>query len=70
MARSVTKLRIGEVVEVDGRRYEVVAMRDGELTLETPITPMNELHAMDETKSASRESFRRLSGHVPSDNEG
>lgn len=70
MAISVRKLAIGEIVEVDGRRYEVVPTRDGELTLETPMTPMDELHAIDGTKPASAEDFERLSGHVPYDDEG
>jgi len=70
MAISVRKLAVGEIVEVDGRRYEVVPTRDGELTLETPITPMDELHAIDGAKPASAEDFERLSGHVPYDDEG
>jgi hypothetical protein len=61
MAGSVPKLTVGEIVEVDGRRYEVVPTRDGELTLETPITPMDELHAIDGTKPASAADFERLS---------
>jgi len=70
MAVSVPKLRVGELVEVDGRRYEVVPTRDGELTLEPPITHMDELHAIDGTKPASAEDFERLSGDVPYDDEG
>ena len=67
MAISARKLAVGEIVEVDGRRYEVVSTRDGELTLETPIS---ELRAFDGTKPASAEDFERLSGHVPYDDEG
>jgi hypothetical protein len=70
MAVSVRKLTVGEIVEVDGRRYEVAPTRDGELTLETPITPMDELHAIDGTKPASAADFERLSGDVPYDDEG
>lgn len=70
MAVSVRKLTMGEIVEVDGRRYEVASTRDGELTLETPITPMDELHAIDGTKPASAADFERLSGDVPHDDEG
>ncbi len=69
MAVSVPKLTVGEVVEVDGRRYEIVPTRDGELTLEPPITPMDELHVIDGTKPASIADFERLSGDVPSDDE-
>ena len=70
MAVSVPKLTVGEVVEIDGRRYEVVPTRDGELTLEPPITPLDELHAIEGTKLASTEDFERLSGDVPYDDEG
>jgi len=35
-----------------------------------PITSMNEIHAIDGTHPASREDFERLSGHLPSDDEG
>lgn len=38
-------LEIGEIVEVGGRRYEVVPDRQGGLTLEPPITPISELYA-------------------------
>lgn len=69
MAVSVPKLSVGEFVEVDGRRYEIVPTRDGELTLEPPITHMDELHAIDATKPASAEDFERLSGDVPYDDE-
>jgi hypothetical protein len=70
MAVSVRKLTVGEIVEIDGRRYEVAPTRDGELTLETPITSMDELHAIDGTKPASAADFERLSGNVPYDDEG
>jgi hypothetical protein len=66
---SVRKVAVGEIVEVDGCRYEVVLTRDGELTLETPITPMDALHAIDETQRAAAEDFGRVSGHVPYDDE-
>jgi len=70
MAISIRKLSVGDIVEVDGRHYEVVPTRDGELTLEPPITPMDELHAIEGTEPASAEEFERLSGHVPYDDEG
>lgn len=46
---SVPKLSVGEIVEVDGHRYEIAQARDGELTLEVAITPMHALHAIDGT---------------------
>lgn len=70
MAVSIPRLTVGEIVEVDGRRYEVVPARGGGLTLETPITPMDELHAIEGTKPASAADFERLSGDVPYDDEG
>ena len=48
MATAVKKLdlHVGELVEIDGRRYEVVPARDGDgLALESPITPVSELDA-------------------------
>ena len=61
---SVRKLAVGEIIEVDGHRYEIAPTRDGELTLEVAITPMHALHAIDGTQPASAEDFERLSGHV------
>jgi hypothetical protein len=54
MATAVKKLdlAIGELVEVGGRRYEVVPDREGGLTLEPPITPVSKLHAQRGTKPA------------------
>lgn len=70
MAVSVRRLTVGEIVEIDRRRYEVAPTRDGELTLETPITPMDELHAIDGAQPASAAYFERLSGDAPNDDEG
>jgi hypothetical protein len=72
MATAVKKLdlKVGEFVEIDGRRYEVVPDRQGGLTIEPPITPMAELHAKRGTKPASAEDFERLSADVPYDDEG
>jgi hypothetical protein len=72
MATAVKKLdlEIGELVEVGGRRYEVVPDREGGLTLEPPITPMSELHKMRGTGAASDEDFERLAAELPEDGEG
>jgi hypothetical protein len=72
MATAVQKLdlAVGELVEIDGRRYEVVPSKIGGLTLEPPITPMAELHAMRGTKPASAEDFERLTADYPTDGEG
>ena len=63
-------LAVGELVEIDGRRYEVVPDHAGGVTLEPPITPAAELHAVRGTKPASAEDFERLSGDTPYDDEG
>ncbi len=63
-------LTIGELVEVAGRRYEVVPDREGGVTIEPPITPAAQLHAQRGTKPASEEDFERLSADVPYDDEG
>jgi hypothetical protein len=72
MATAVKRLdlTIGELVEVAGRRYEVVPDREGGVTLEPPITPAAQLHAHRGTKPASKEDFERLSADVPYDDEG
>jgi hypothetical protein len=58
-------LTVGEIVEVAGRRYEVVPDREGSVTIEPSITPATELHARRGTKPASAEDFKRLSVDVP-----
>jgi hypothetical protein len=72
MATAVKKidLTVGELVEIAGRRYEVVPDREGGVTIEPPITPAVQLHARRGTKPASEEDFERLSADVPYDDEG
>jgi hypothetical protein len=72
MAVSAKKLdlTVGELVEIGGRRYEVVPDRRGGVTLEPPITPAAQLHAERGTRPASVEDFERLSSDVPVDEEG
>lgn len=72
MAVAVKKLdlAVGEFVEIDGRRYEVVPDRQGGVTIEPPTTPAAELHIQRGTKPASAEDFERLSGDIPQDAEG
>jgi len=62
MATAVKSLHVGELVDVDGRRYEVVPDGAGDLTLEPAITPMAELDRRRGAKPASREDFDRLFG--------
>ena len=74
MATAVKKLdlHVGELVEIDGRRYEVVPAREGDgLTLEPPITPVSELYAKRGMKPASAKDFERVAGDLlPPDGEG
>jgi hypothetical protein len=72
MATAVKRLdlAVGEVVEIGGRRYEVVPDREGGVTIEPPITPVAELDAQRGTKPASAEDFERLTADWPSDGEG
>lgn len=72
MAVSAKKLdlAVGELVEIDGRRYEVVPDRRGGVTLEPPITSAAQLHAERGTAPASLEEFERLSSDLPVDDEG
>lgn len=72
MATAVKKLdlELGELIEVAGRRYEVVPDREGNLILEPAITPMAELDELWGTKPASAEDFERLTAEDPTDGEG
>ena len=72
MATAVKKLDLeeGELIEVAGRRYEVVPDREGGLVLDTAITPVSELYAKRGMKPASAEDFNRVAGNLPTDGEG
>jgi hypothetical protein len=64
-------LHVGELVEIDGRRYEVVPSHEGGgLTLESPITPVSVLYAERGWKAASAEDFERIARDLPTDGEG
>jgi hypothetical protein len=72
MAIAVKKLdlAVGEVVEISGRRYEVVPDREGGVTIEPPITPMADFDAEWGTQPAAAEDFERLTAEDPTDGEG
>lgn len=73
MATAVKKLdlEVGELIEVGGRRYEVVPDQAGGLTFEPSITPVSELYAERGRRPASEEDFERLTDDdAPSDGEG
>jgi len=63
-------LRVGELVEIDGRRYEVVPDKTGGLTIEPPIAPISELYENRGMKPAALEDFERLTADYPTDGEG
>lgn len=63
-------LRVGEIVEIDGRRYEVVSVPESyELALEPVITTAAEEDRMYGTRPVSQEEFDRLSEGIPSDDD-
>lgn len=73
MATAVKKLdlHVGELVEIDRRRYEVVPAREGDgLTIEPPITPVANLYAERGMSPASVEDFEGILGGLPTDGEG
>jgi hypothetical protein len=62
-------LTIGELVEVAGRRYEVVPDREGGVTIEPQITPVAELHARRGPRCSSPRESRSLTAGRISDGE-
>lgn len=72
MATAVKRLdvKVGELVQIAGRRYEIGPDREGGVTIEPSITPAADLHAQRGTKPACSEDFERLSADVPYDDEG
>jgi hypothetical protein len=62
---------IGDVVEVDGRKYEVVPDKAGGVTLEPAITKtVEELRAEHGGRPLTQEEFDELFRNLPSDGEG
>jgi hypothetical protein len=71
MAVSPKKLSIGDVVEVNGRKYDIVPDKGGGVTLEPAITKtLGEIHAEHGGRRMTPEEFDELFGHLPSDGEG
>ncbi len=71
MAVAPKKLNVGDVVEVDGRKYDVVPDKAGGVTLEPAITKtVDEIDAGRGGRRMTREEFDELFGHLPSDGEG
>jgi hypothetical protein len=71
MAVAPKKLSIGDLVEIDGRRYDVVSDKAGGVTLEPAITQtVAEIHAQHGGRPLTSEEFDELFGDLPSDGEG
>jgi hypothetical protein len=73
MAVAVKKLdvQLGDVVEIDGRRYDVVSDRAGGVALEPAVTmTVDEVHAETGGRALSSDEFANLFGDLPCDGEG
>ncbi len=73
MAVAAKKLdvQIGDVAEIDGRRYDVVSDKAGGVTLEPAITVSSrDLHERHGTRPATPEEFERHFGGLSGDGEG
>jgi hypothetical protein len=70
MRTSTKKLSIGDLVEIDGRRYDVVSDKAGGVALEPPITvSARELDERHRTRPATQEEFEGPFGDLRSDGE-
>jgi hypothetical protein len=73
MAVSAKRLdvKIGDLVEIEGRKYDVVSDKQGGVTLEPAITmTADELFAEHGLTPLTREEAEREFGDLPSDGEG
>lgn len=73
MAVEVKKLdlRLGDVVKVAGRWYDVVSDRAGGIAVEPAITvTARDLHERDGTRPATPEELERVFGNLRTDGEG
>ncbi len=71
MAVAPKKLIVGDVVEADGRRYDVIPDKVGGVALEPAITEtVEEIHAEHGGRALTAEEFDEQFGHLPSDGEG
>jgi hypothetical protein len=73
MAVTAKKLdvKIGDLVEIEGRKYDVVPDKHGGVTLEAAITVFaDELHRRAGTQPLTDEEFEEHFGDLPSDGEG
>jgi hypothetical protein len=64
-------VRLGDVVEIEGRRYDVVSDKQGGLALEPAITgTVADLYARHGERPATQAEFDELFGDLPCDAEG
>jgi hypothetical protein len=71
MAVAPKKLSIGDLVGIDGRRYDVVSDEAGGVALEPAITvSARELDERHGSRPATQEEFEELLGDLRSDGEG
>jgi hypothetical protein len=73
MSVAVKKLdvQIGDLIEIGGRRYDVVSNKAGGVALEPAITKtLNELRAEHGTRGLTEQEFDARFGQLPSDDEG
>ena len=65
------RLKIGQLVEVDGRLYDVVSDKAGGVTLEPAVTvTMRQAYRETGGRPASPQELKALLGDVPTDGEG
>lgn len=65
------ELDIGDLVEIHGRRYEVVGDKHGGLTLEAEVTVgVEELRARHGSRAATPSEIERELDLLPADDEG
>lgn len=73
MAVAVKRLdvSIGDLVEIDGRQYDVVSDKAGGVVLEPAITVfVGELHERHGSRPMSQQEFDEQFGDIPGDGEG
>jgi hypothetical protein len=73
MAVTVKQLdvSIGDLVEIDGRQYDVVSDKAGGVALEPAITVLSaQLHERHGTRPISQREFDEQFGDIPGDREG
>jgi hypothetical protein len=64
-------VKIGDLVEIEGRRYDVVSDKHGGVALEPAITQtVAKIHAEHGERQLSAEEVAELFGDLPADGEG